>query len=256
MDRTRERLRERLVGEGQAILDTRPKPMPFTGEPEADALLNDLAGHPHAFVFGCLVDIQMPAERAWRVPLLVRQRVGSFEFVDLAELSEAGWMRVMREPFPAHRFSEKMATVLYRATRRIAALYAGDAAKIWEGCPSSAVVVRRFREFHGAGPKVATHAANVLVRRFHVHFSDYRSIDVSADVHVQRVMARLGFVEEGSGRDVVVDAARKLNPAFPGIFDLALWDIGRMVCRPQRPQCPDCRLKDLCAYARTHGEGE
>jgi len=148
---TLEQLRERLVSDGEAALDAPVRLVPFTGDREADELMNDLDGHPHAFVFGCLVDRQVPAERAWMVPTLVRRRLGTFEFADLAELSEGQWMTVMREPFPAHRLPETMATVLYRGTQRIA-----------------------------------------------------------------------------------------------GIFDLALWDIGRTVCRPRNPRCPECRLKDLC----------
>ena len=89
-----------------------------------------------------------------------------------------------------------------------------------------------------------------LVRDFHLPLSDYRYIDISSDVQIRRVMARLGFVEEGSDNDVVIYAARDLNPDFPGIFDLALWDIGRTVCRPRNPNCPACRLNDLCSYSR------
>lgn len=45
--------------------------------------------------------------------------------------------------------------------------------------------------------------------------------------------------------------ARELNPDFPGIFDLALWDLGRTLCRPAKPRCPECRLSELCTYAQT-----
>jgi hypothetical protein len=48
-------------------------------------------------------------------------------------------------------------------------------------------------------------------------------------------MSRLGFVTPGSSPAVVIYAARELNPDFPGIFDLALWDLGRNLCRPVKP---------------------
>jgi len=143
---------------------------------------------------------------------------------------------------------ETMAVILFRAIHRIADRYGGDASRIWSDRPSSATVVRRFLEFHGAGPKIATMAANILVREFHVALHDYRWIDISADVQVCRVMARLGFVEEGSSPDVVVYAARDLNPEYPGVFDLALWEIGQTACRPRDPACAACRLRDLCPY--------
>ncbi len=242
-------LRDRLVAEGTAALSARPAPVAFTHDQAADALLNDLAGHPHAFVCAALVDRQVTAEIAWRLPDKIRTRLGSFEFVDLVRLSDADWLRLIRKPEPAHRFPEIMAKTLHLAIQRMAARYDGDASRIWANRPTSATGVRRFLEFHGAGPKIATMAANILVRDFHVPLSDYRYVDISADVQVGRVMARLGFVEDGSDTDVVIYAAREVSPDFPGIFDLALWDIGRTVCRPRNPRCSECRLNDLCAYA-------
>ena len=47
-------------------------------------------------------------------------------------------------------------------------------------------------EFRGAGPKIATMAANLLARHLKVPFSDYYSIDISVDVQVRRVLSRLG----------------------------------------------------------------
>jgi hypothetical protein len=45
------RLRDRLVAEGEARLRAEAGPVHFTGDRDADLLLNDLAHHPHAFVF-------------------------------------------------------------------------------------------------------------------------------------------------------------------------------------------------------------
>lgn len=243
-------LRDRLVKEGEFSLTQPVVTVPFTGEPKADELLNDLTSYPHAFLCASLVDRQMPAKRAWMVPHLLRDRVGSFEIEDLAVLDELQWARLMREPTPAHRFPEVMAKVLCRAVRRVITAYDSDASRIWAAIPSSATLVRRFLEFHGSGPKIATMAANILVRNFHVPVSDHRCIDISADAQVVRVMARLGFVEAGSKPEVVIYAARDLNPDFPGIFDLALWDLGRSICRPFVPLCESCRLADLCTYAK------
>ncbi len=242
-------LRKRLIDEGRSLLQGPPKPIEFTRDSQADDLLNDLRFHPHAFVTACLMDRQITAERAWMIPLQIRERLGSFEMDDLARQSAADWLTLFASPSNLHRFPEKMSTVFYRAIQRIRSVYADDASIIWRNRPSSAAVVRRFLEFHGAGPKIATMAANILARDFRVPLSDYRCIDISADVHVLRVMARLGFVEEGASPDVVIYAAREANPDFPGVFDLILWDIGRDHCHPKAPDCPACRLRDRCPSA-------
>jgi endonuclease-3 len=246
-------LRDRLVADGEAALRAPRGVVRFTGDVEADALLNDLAGVPQAFVFACLVDRQITAELAWMVPTLILRRFGSLDMSKLESLTERQWVALMREPTPAHRSPETMALVLFRATRRIVDHYGSDASKIWNGKPASAALVRRFLEFHGAGPKIATMAANILVRDFHIPLADHRYVDISADAPVKRVMARLGFVEDGSSEDVVIYAARELNPEFPGVFDFVLRDIGRTLCRPTSPMCSQCPLSDLCSHARTHG---
>ncbi len=244
-------LRDRLVAEGQTALAATPASVPFTGNREADELLNDLAGHPHAFVLAALVDRQIKAERAWMLPLLIKQRLGSFEIPDLEPLSEEQWLSLLRQPKPAHRMPETMARVLQRATHRILTHYAGNASRIWGTTRRAHGSSGGFLEFYGAGPEIATMAANILVRGFHVPLSDYRYIDISADVHVDRVMSRLGFVEPGSSPAVVIYVARELNPDFPGIFDLALWSLGRTLCGPIKPRCPECPLAELCTYAQT-----
>lgn len=246
-------LRDLLVAEGQAQLQRPLVFVRFTGDDEADALLNDLQVYPHAFLFACLVDRQVRAERAWLVPSIIRDRLGTFDFDDLLTLEEAEWVGLMRTPTPAHRLPEVMGKVLHRATQRVESHYHSDASLIWTDTPSSARIVMRFLQFFGAGPKIATMAANILVRHFHIPLSDYRYIDISADSQVQRVMTRLGYVEEGSDPEVVVYAARDLNPDFPGIFDLALWDLGRTVCKPSSPLCSECRLAPYCAYVATQG---
>ena len=112
------------------------------------------------------MDRQVPAERAWTVPAVLRERLRTFEMGELVKLDEGAWQTVMRQPSPTHRLSEVMATVLHRAAQRLASHYQSDASLIWSDTPSSATLVRRFLEFHGTGPKIATMAANILVRHF------------------------------------------------------------------------------------------
>jgi endonuclease III len=142
-----------------------------------------------------------------------------------------------------------MSRNFYDAVQRIATEYEGDAARIWSDRPSSADLVYRFLQFRGAGPKIATMAANILARDFKVPLADYFSIDVSADVHVRRVFRRLGLVDKDAAIEEVIYRARGLHPQFPGLMDVPTWEIGREWCRPSSPLCGECYMNDLCPTA-------
>lgn len=243
---TAEPIAQTLVAQGYAALRRFPAPVDFVPLPEANALLNDLEHHPHAFVLACLVDRQDTAERAWMLPYRLGERAGSWELADLAALPPESIAKHLLEPDALHRYPAKMAPVVYAALKRIANRYDGDASRIWASSLSSAAIVRRFLEFDGCGPKIATMAANILVRDFRIPVSDKYSIDVSVDLHVRRVMRRLGLVRPDCSDEEIVYRAREINPTFPGIIDLGLWELGRGACRPKSPACAVCGLGELC----------
>ena len=242
-------LRDRLISEAYDRLAMPPTFVEFTGVAEIDELVNDIEGHPHAFVIACIMDRQIHAEKAWRIPYELKQRIGYFDFPRLARLSLEELEQAMLEPVPLHRYPKVMSENLYAAIQRIKNEFHGNAANIWTGRPSSATIVRRFLEFEGVGQKIATMAANILVRDFRIDVSDRYSIDISVDVQVRRVFARMGFVPEHANAEYIIYRARELHPEYPGIFDLVLWELGRTVCRPKRPACEQCPWAQLCAYA-------
>jgi len=248
---TQARLRQlcdRLISEAYNRLAQPRTFIEFTGIQDADALLNDIEGQPHAFVFGCIMDRQIPAEKAWSIPYELQRRLGFFDLPRLACLSPDEIEQTMLHPSPLHRYPKMMAKNLYFAIHRIQHEFKGSASGIWADRPSSATVVRRFLEFDGVGQKIATMAANILVRDYHVELSDYYSIDISVDVQVRRVFSRMGFVPENANADYIIYRARELNPEYPGIFDLVLWELGRTLCKARRPDCEQCPWAQLCAY--------
>jgi len=244
-----DRLLDVLVGEGKRLFNAPRELVRFTQVDEADQLLNDLDGHPHAFVFGCIMDRQMKAEKPWLIPFRLAEKLGDFAFSTLSRLTLQEVTTLMTKPKPLHRFPEEMSRNLHSAISRIDQEYLGNAAAIWSGTPSSAEVVARFLEFRGVGPKIATMAANILVRQLKVPLSDYYSIDVSADVHVCRVFRRLALVSADASREVVVYRARALYPEFPGLLDSPCWQIGRNWCRPQVRRCRECYMRQVCPSA-------
>ena len=235
-------IRERLVARGRELCD------PLTGNQEADKLLKDLEHHPHAFVIGCIMQRRVPAERAWLVPYRLAQRIGSFHFARLCELSHDDLRRHMTHPEPLHFLYKVMSRNLHAAIQHIADKYQGDASTIWAGTPSSAALVGRFREFHGVGQKISTMAANILVRDFKIPVSD-SSIDISVDAHICHVFRRLGLVPESASAGQIISRARELYPQYPGLLDLPVWEVGRDWCRPRTPLCSECYMQDICPTA-------
>ena len=252
-------IRKRLVEVGEKMLNestvdvgleiAKPKDLSEAQFQEAAALPIDLEHHPHAFVIACILDRQMKAERAWLIPYRLSQKIGAFDFLTLSELSRDEIWSHMKGPPALHRFAQQMSENIHAAIQHIAVRYNGDARAIWSDLPSSARLVYRFLEFKGAGPKIATMAANILVRHFKVPISDHYSIDVSPDVHVRRVFHRLGLIPKGASNEQIIYKARELNPEYPGLFDFPAFQIGRTWCRPKKPRCGECIMEDLCPSA-------
>lgn len=235
-------IRDRLVKRGIELIDTKIE----ITDP-AFAFVNDIQHFPHAFVLGCIADRQMNADRAWMIPLKLKKELGSFDFALLESIDLKKMENLMRDK---HRFWSDIARAYCSAIKRIRDEYEGDASRIWSDNPSSADVVYRFLQFDGIGPKIATMAANILVRDFKVPMSDYYSIDISVDIHVRRVCQRLGLVDNDANNDQIIYRARALHPEFPGLMDMPCWEIGRNWCKPNNPNCTECNMNDCCPSAK------
>ena len=244
---TEKAIREKLIQYGRDHIRLKTELVSFTSDKEANELINDIKKRPHAYVLACIMDRQVKAETTWLIPHKFRQRMNQDFSMDLlANLTKEEVKKIMLFPTPLHRFSNKMGEFFYLGIQHIKTQYSNDASKIWSDKPSSSELVRRFLEFDGVGPKIATMAANILVRFFGIVLSNYSSIDISADVHVQRVFARLGLCSTNPSIDEVIYKARDLNPDFPGLLDISCWHIGRNWCRPRDPKCLECFMNGLC----------
>jgi hypothetical protein len=210
-----------LLRRGRQLLAAPAEDVDFeTGLPEAEKALNDISRYPHLFVLGCVMDRQIPFGRAWAIPYRVGQALGGCDFRLYRRVTAAQYKTLFVKN-RYHRFNAKMADAFYRAVKDIEQKYDGDAGRIWRGKPSSALVVRRFLEFHGVGIKIATMAANILVRHFKVPMSDHSSIDISPDSRVRRYFVEKGLIRPGATPEEIVYRAREISPRFPGLLDYA-----------------------------------
>lgn len=236
---------ERLIEHAEALRQQPVELNQFTGDADADRLLNDIQYNPHFFVLACLMDQQIKAERAWLIPVIISREIGKTDFSAFTRI-KADWLRDTFQRRGLHRFNEKTSRWFHSAIHHIQDVYGGDASQIWRDKPSSATIVRRFLRFEGVGAKIATMATNILARDFRVPMRDMISVDISADVHAKRVFYRTGLSNVRNDETDLIYAARELNPEYPGIFDFVVWEIGRQWCKENKPTCSQCYMNDLC----------
>ncbi|OFY32114.1 MAG: iron-sulfur cluster loop [Bacteroidetes bacterium GWF2_35_48] len=235
----------RLIEKGEELFNKPFVPIKFTKEPEVDEILNDIDNYPHQFLLACVMDRQIKAERAWKIPFVISKKINDFSFSGFLNLSEKDLLDLFQTN-SLHRFNETMAICFYRAIQKINHEYKKNASLIWSGNQRSATIVRRFLQFDGVGVKIATMATNILAREFKVPMQDKICIDISPDVQVKRVFTRLGLISKNASNEELIYCARELNPSYPGVFDLSTWEIGRQWCRPVNPNCNECFLVKVC----------
>lgn len=75
----------------------------------------------------------------------------------------------------------------------------------------------------------------------------------AVDTHVQRVTRRVGLVPEKAGADRIFELMKPLLPRGKALsFHLNLLKLGRTICRPTDPACPQCPLRRLCKYTKAN----
>jgi endonuclease III len=235
-----------LLERGMEFFNNERRFVEYAHQNEADELLNNIEEYPQAFLIACICDRQYPAEKVWEIPYRLKERLGDFSFENLSAKSKEEFILLMQNPTSLHRFNNKFGEIIYLAIQKVITDYNNNTSKIWNDNPSSATLVYRFLTFKGVGIKIATMSANILVRDFKIQVTDKYSIDISPDVQVKRVFARLGLVNNLPSSEEIIYKARSMNPEYPGVFDLSCWEIGRNWCRPRNTLCEQCYLNNSC----------
>ena len=220
---------------------------------ESEDKINLYKKYPHLYVLGVVMDRQIPADKAWNIPLLVAEELGGKDFSLFLSKDKEYYHNLFKNN-NYHRFVNDMAQLFYETIQKIHNDYNDDASNIWNDTPSSGELVYRFLEFNGVGIKLATMAANLLSRDYKVKLKDYYAIDISPDVHVKRTMYRLGYLSEKPNHDLslitreeVIYRAKSINPEFPGLLDLAFFLVGyKKICTNSKCSADKCPFKNCC----------
>ena len=139
-----------------------PEQLWFTDDPAACSLL---AQDPFALLVGFAIDQQVPVQKAFAGPYVLKQRIGTLDPKKLAALDLEP---AFREKPAIHRFPGSMATRVRELAAVVAEEYDGDASRIWSEAADTDDLKRRIASLPGFGPMKVTALSAVLARRLGV----------------------------------------------------------------------------------------
>jgi uncharacterized HhH-GPD family protein len=136
------------------------QPLWFTDDPAACELLGN---DPFALLVGFAIDQQVPVQKAFAGPYVLKQRVGT---LDPKKLAATDLEPAFREKPAIHRFPGSMATRVRELAAVVADEYGGDASRIWSEAKDTDDLKRRLGGLPGFGPMKVTGLGAVLANRF------------------------------------------------------------------------------------------
>jgi uncharacterized HhH-GPD family protein len=139
-----------------------PDRLYFTDSDEANALI---ASDPMALLVGFALDQQVPVQKAFSGPLVLRERLGT---LDAATLASADLEPVFREKPALHRYPGAMAKRVEALAAHIRDRYNGDAARVWTDAADTVALRANLEALPGFGEMKVKALGAVLAKRFGV----------------------------------------------------------------------------------------
>lgn len=216
--------------------------VPALCEPAAQLIAND----PFAFALAAVIDRGAKAEIIWTIPYYLKNAIGSLDPRFFSKKTAKEIETILYKLPHKPRYIRDASRTIQELSIMVLQKYNGDTSKIWK-TRNPAEIKAAFLSLHGVGPGITSMILLLLERFYGFHFNElnHKAMDLKPDVHIVRVMSRLGLISQWSPDDAI-KAARKLNPDFPGDIDASLWIIGRNWCFPTKPLCSECPVNGVC----------
>jgi uncharacterized HhH-GPD family protein len=137
---------------------------------------NELLTHdPLALLIGMLLDQQIPMEKAFTSPDVLRERLGgTLDAPTIANYDSDAFLEIFREPPALHRFPAAMAKRVQDLGRILIERFDGDAAAVWTGAKDGRDLVARIGALPGFGEQKAKIFAALLGKQFDVQPTGWR----------------------------------------------------------------------------------
>jgi uncharacterized HhH-GPD family protein len=147
-------------------------PLSLPIEPEATKLLRD---SPLALLLGMLLDQQIPMEKAFSSPYVLKQRLGhDLDAREIATYDPEAFEAIVATPPALHRFPRANAKRIQETCQVLVDRYDGDAAKVWAGVDSGEELVRRVGQLPGFGKQKSQIFVALLAKQFDIQPAGWR----------------------------------------------------------------------------------
>jgi uncharacterized HhH-GPD family protein len=109
-----------------------------------------------ALLIGMMLDQQIPMEKAFTSPDVLRERIGrELNAADIASYDPEALEAIFMQTPALHRFPAAMAKRVQVLCAIVAERYNGDASAIWSSAKTGSELVARLQELPGFGPQKA-----------------------------------------------------------------------------------------------------
>ncbi len=141
-------------------------------EPKASELLRT---SPLALLLGMMLDQQIPMEKAFSSPYVLRERLGhDLDAADIAGYDPEALTAIFAKPPALHRFPAANAKRAQELCQVLVRRYDGDAAQLWNGAADGKELLKRVGELPGFGKQKAQIFVALLGKQFGVTPSGWR----------------------------------------------------------------------------------
>src|SRR5258705_11637650 len=133
---------------------------------ETTKLLHD---SPLALILGMLLDQQIPMEKAFSSPYVLKQRLGGdLSAAEIASFDPVAFEAIFAKPPALHRFPRANAKRAQELCQVLVDRYAGDAAALWTGAADGKELLARVGKLPGFGTQKAQIFVALLGKQFDV----------------------------------------------------------------------------------------
>jgi uncharacterized HhH-GPD family protein len=161
-----------------------------------------LETEPLALLIGMLLDQQIPMEKAFTSPDVLRERLGGvLDARTIADYDADALEEIFRRPPALHRFPAAMAKRVQTLAKQLVERYDGDAAAVWQGAGSGDELVKRVGALPGFGEQKAKIFTALLGKQLGVRPDGWR--EATGDYGADGVHRSVADVVDADSLDAV-----------------------------------------------------